>query len=366
MERKEWGSNFCEKLYDTNSFLLDSIQTMYFDTGRSALRYLLSHLKIKEKRVMLPQYICESMISPFEESGYNIFYYSIGADFKIKQKELEKNVQELKPKMILVQTYFGFDTLEPIREYLNNIRKKGIIIIEDITHSIFSNTWKICSDYKIGSLRKWCSIPDGGVLINLLQEPQKTFINGNKLQENISYVEMRLEAQRKKSIYLESLNKDNTDLKKDFIELFDQSERLLDGQKQSFTMSKYTREHIKGINWNKMALQRRRNYNYLETLMQNITDVKLTGLKLEEDTVPLYYPIYVKNGKRDRLRKDMFLDNIMLPVIWPTPLEVKEYLSDQVKKIYNEILTIPCDQRYGKQDMIWIAEKIQKHMGEIK
>ena len=68
------------------------------------------------------------------------------------------------------------------------------------------------------------------------------------------------------------------------------------------------------------------------------------------------------NGGFYYLSKRNSFWEIMDELIKPNP-SFKDLLE---KNKYNEILTIPCDQRYGKQDMIWIAEKIQKHMGEIK
>ena len=47
---------------------------------------------------------------------------------------------------------------------MGNLRQ-GIIIVEDITHSLLSDCWQSCADYMVGSLRKWCAIPDGGILI---------------------------------------------------------------------------------------------------------------------------------------------------------------------------------------------------------
>lgn len=365
MDRKEWGSNFCEEIGIAENCLYDEKQKLYFDTGRSALRYLLHYLKVERKRVLLPQYICESVITPFKEMMEISAFYPVTPEFEIKQNIFEKYIQEFKPEIVFVQSCFGFDTLNGIRDYLNKLREKGMVVIEDITHSIFSYNWTDCSDYKIGSLRKWCSIPDGGVLVCCDKSRHGSFPR-EELQENTLYVRMRLEAQKRKRLYLSETRQETEDLKGRFISLFDKSEEILDKQETYFTMSAYTRERIKSVHWAEIAQRRRENYDFIEAYIYDIPDIEPVGLRLEENTVPLYYPIYVRNNKRHAIRLKMKQYNIMLPVIWPLPSELQNTLDFQVKEIYDGILAIPCDQRYDREDMELIIKRLKECMEELK
>lgn len=365
MDKKEWGSNFCEEIRCSENCLYDEKQKLYFDTGRSALRYLLHHLKGERKRVLLPQYICESVIIPFKEVMEISAFYPVTSKFEIEQDVFEKYVQEFKPDIVFVQSYFGFDTLNGIQDYLNKIREEGIVVIEDITHSIFSCNWADCFDYKIGSLRKWCSIPDGGVLVCCNKSRHDCLLK-EELQENTLYIRMRLEAQKQKRAYLSEEGSEAEALKGRFIALFDKSEELLNRQEAYFTMSGYTRERIKSIQWEEVTRRRRENYGFIGAYIHDVPDIEPVGLQLKPDTVPLYYPIYVKDNKRNAIRLKMKQYNIMLPVIWPLPSELQNKLDFPVREMYDNILAIPCDQRYAQEDMELIIKRLEEGMEELK
>lgn len=133
---KEIGGNFYEELLISNRTLQDSKRLVFFDSGRSAIRYLLDLLQDKIKSVMLPQYVCESVLIPFVEKQYQITYYPIDEKLQLIRGDFEQLLQEKAPQLVLVQSYFGFDTLNKERTFLKELSRKGIIVVEDITHSL--------------------------------------------------------------------------------------------------------------------------------------------------------------------------------------------------------------------------------------
>ena len=60
--------------------------------------------------------------------------------------------------------YYGFCSYD--REFIRKCSERGIIIVEDTTHSIFSadGVDPHC-DYVVGSMRKWIGVPAGGFAI---------------------------------------------------------------------------------------------------------------------------------------------------------------------------------------------------------
>lgn len=355
MIEREWGSNFCEELQVCDKRLDDGEGLLFFDTGRSALRYLLDHLTKGIERVMLPQYDCGSVLEPFKERGFKIVYYPVNRHFELLRHEFEKTVKEERPQLILVQSYFGMDTLGKDRIFLNDLREKGILIIEDITHSIFAENWVFCADFKFGSLRKWCSVPDGGVLTGL---PDAFPGNLDRNGENTEFVKKRLEAQKKKRDYF--TGKEGSD--KSFISAFDESENLLDRQRDSYTMSEYTRKRMPAVDFAQIVSRRRKNYSILRDALKNIPGIETIFYDLPANSTPLYFPVYVHDKRRDHLRFFMREMNIFLPVIWPVPSLSAGTLTPEVNRIYNEILAVPCDQRYTEQDMLCIADRIAECM----
>ena len=77
---------------------------------------------------------------------------------------------------------------------------------------------------------------------------------------------------------------------------------------------------------------------------------------MEEITcAPLFFPIYVK--ERTEFQKRLAENEIYAPVLWP--VHTKELLiNGTIKQIYDEILMLPIDQRYGREDMKRMLEVI--------
>ena len=363
MYNKEFGSNFCELIEECNLYLDDSEYVKYFDSGRSAIRYLLDKLNTQVYTVLLPQYICESEIEPFIQNGYKIFFYPVNKKFEIVKKEFEKMIEYAKPHLVVVQSYFGADSLNNIRNYLGKLQRTGILIVEDITHSVFASYKREGADYLVGSLRKWHAIPDGGVLAAISSKAQKLKLI-EKLNENDEYLKLRLEAQAQKRRYLDVEN-EVLEMKEKFIELFEKSESILNQQRFYYSMSNYTRKRMLGIDWDKIKKRRRDNYLELKKKLGYISEIEVVDVILDEDVIPLYCPIYVRGDYRDDLRKKLRSKGIFLPIIWPEPRVVKECVDIEVSWIYEHILAIPCDQRYDSEDMRNIVEQIRGIMNEI-
>lgn len=364
MQNKEFGSNFCEELEVSPLFLNDSNSRLFFDSGRSALRFLLNQIGRKISKVLLPEYICDSVILPFLECEHQIVYYPVDKFFKIKKEAFIDTVTSEKPQLIFVQTYFGIDTFAELKTYLEELREKDIFIIEDITHSLFSkHIWlDRGADYMIGSLRKWCSIPDGGILI-VKSQKGKRLINTIPLEENVNFVQMRLEAQKEKRQYLKLNN--NKIEKKRFIQLYDSSEKLLNLESKYYTMSQYTRARINSINYIELVKSRQSNFLELKYRLKDIPIIKVLDLEHEKNVVPLYCPIYVYGNIRNTLRLNLQDKNILLPVIWPKSNYLPVKVSNEVDWIYSHILAIPCDQRYRSEDLKEVVEEIKNIINNL-
>ena len=89
-------------------------------------------------------------------------------------------------------------------------------------------------------------------------------------------------------------------------------------------------------------------------------EIKLIYEKLSEADVPLFVPTMIKDD-RDRLRRHLIDKKIYCPIHWP----ISEYhygISDLSKKIYEEELSLVCDQRYTEEDMNRIVYEIKAYI----
>lgn len=79
--------------------------------------------------------------------------------------------------------YFGFATNESIFKEIEIMKQSGVIVIEDITHNLFSCLQEESnSHYYVGSIRKWLGIPSGGFVsgikeLNIKSDVQTNFVN---------------------------------------------------------------------------------------------------------------------------------------------------------------------------------------------
>ena len=98
-----------------------------------------------------------------------------------------------------------------------------------------------------------------------------------------------------------------------------------------------------------IAQRRRENYKILaETLSAIALFPTLTT-----DVVPLGFPIRLEN--RDTIRQVLFEHQIYSPVHWPIQGIVPGRFEDS-HRLAAEIMTLPCDQRYDRQDMERMAQ----------
>jgi dTDP-4-amino-4,6-dideoxygalactose transaminase len=142
--------------------------------GRDALALAINLLGLQaDDPVLLPAYVCREVVKPFLTRA-RVHFYDIRSDLSIDLDYLESILKETKPKVLLIVNYFGF--LQPGRDELKRICfERGIVLIEDCAHSLFSDGSGSVGDIVLHSFRKHIPLPDGGGLqVNGSQMAQLT------------------------------------------------------------------------------------------------------------------------------------------------------------------------------------------------
>ena len=155
-------------------------------TGRSAISYVLEHITNGDRRrvALLPPFTCYTVIEPFLRAGYQVIYYRIAEDLSLSTDSLREDIDKYHPSVLLVHGYFGFDTLRNAQDLLVDIRDAGTILVEDVTHTMYSEFAHVHADYYVGSFRKWAPLPDGGVAVSTKDKfSYKPMTSDNELQE---------------------------------------------------------------------------------------------------------------------------------------------------------------------------------------
>lgn len=356
---REIGSNFwlnCEeqlkqKEIDLEFLNMHTIDTVFLSRGRSAITFILNQIDKQEKVAVLPPFTCHTVIEPFIDAGYRVYHYNIDDNLKIDEKSLLECAGRYNPSVVLVHGYYGFNTLEHVRDTLAEFRKSGTILIEDITHSVYSGYKHMEADYYMLSFRKWTALPDGGCAIST----EKKF-HSKPYTVHHSLVEAKQKSFCAKFRYME----ENVGNKDDFLKLYNEAEQMLTDEKSLFAMSPASRLYQSNLDIESLKETRRKNYH---TLFKGLSKIKVISPVfnfLPDDVTPLYFPVYAQWG-RDRIQKFLASKNIYAPVVWPLPKQCENKVSPKVLWIYEHILAIPCDQRYGDEEMQYILDNIEKY-----
>lgn len=138
---------------------LSGEQPLYFDSGRSALRFAARSLR--PGTILLPEYICDSVITAF--SGHTLRFYRLTPSLEIVMDDLLSKLNG-EVSAVFLMHYFGAVQPRAILEQLEAARLRyGFSIVEDTTHSVFS-VRRTIGDLCVCSLRKWFALPGGGAL----------------------------------------------------------------------------------------------------------------------------------------------------------------------------------------------------------
>lgn len=333
------------KITDDNLFhyLNEFENTMYFDSGRSALKYITCNIP-SDGLTLLPEFICESVINCFDRK--HIAFYKIEQDFTVNMESIEALLSS-DVKVIFLMHYFG--SVQPANK-LNAIKKiaiaHDIIIIEDTTHSIFSKKSTI-GDYVISSIRKWMPISKGGVLYVV-----KDTLRLKKMDILVSSENDRANGMVLKDLFLKELLDCNTEYRK----IFADCEERLDRQNEIYQISDFSRFIISCMELDEIISRRRKNYRFLSKKLEKLGFFPVCHLRVDE--CPYVFPVYL--SQRDIFRRYLMQHRIYCAVHWPFDgimEKARQFAIDNA----NSLISLPIDQRYGEDEMEYMVDVIANY-----
>lgn len=377
--------------FEQNGRMFSQIEDWCYTTsGREAIDLALSDIETglslqnvstltdrQKKCCLLPMYTCDTVILPFVRRGWELKFYPVGRDLRISRQHFARAIEEVQPQVVLIHSYYGTDTLSEIREGIKAWQQRGILFMEDLTQSLWLLQQKeiTCDcDYYIASLRKWLGIPDGGVLASkrdIRQKPQR---------ESAAFVKKKLEALTEKQEYLNLLpsaaEEDSQTMqrrKKAFLDKNRGAEEMLDGYGEVCKMSSVSRYLWNRADFSGLSAARADNARELYEGLSALADrqERIYGSKGFElplsysgSEAPLYVPVLVNTDLREPLQRYLSEHQIYAPVLWPVAKELAGILTEDVRFLYDSMLALPCDQRYGRKDMKRIIKGIEAFMTE--
>lgn len=288
------------------------------NSGRNCLAYLIETYNIK--KILLPYYICDSVINVCKKYNCEINYYNINENLKPIINDIEKN------EYIYIVNYFGQLSNKEIKKYKHKFKNVIIDNVQDFFRKPLKNIDTIYS------CRKFFGTTDGGYLYTNKRNPKVYEIDKSK--QRLSYLFGRYEntAEEYYNNYLEN--------------------EVLINDLPIRQMSKITNNILKSINYYKVKKIRSKNFKYLNKNLYNDNNLKLKNVK-----GAYIYPYYITNG--NILKTKLIQNNIFVPTLWPN-VENKEYNMFEYDVAMNTIF-LPVDQRYNISDMKKIIEILKEN-----
>lgn len=359
---REIGSEF----WKSGKQHIQQNETFYL-VGRTALDAIIKDV-VKSYNItsaLLPSYCCHTMIEPFLINGINVRFYDVYVN---KYNALIADIPSpRKSEMLYIMKYFG-DT-ELCYEGEGKSLSGWTTSVEDLTHSCFSkeafhvgdsveyttgysenaylmgrsSAEYVAPDYWFTSYRKWfgvAGIAVAGKRNGKLPEPRRG--------QNRVYSVLRNQAFSLKQQYIDG----KSVKKQEFLDIFRQTERLLGedyrdfgvGYEEIYDLFRF----MDGIE--DVHCKRRGNANILIDGLAGVEGIKVFVDFQDDKKCPLFVPVIVEGGMRDSLRNYLVSKDIYCPVHWPL-WDQHEGLSERAVKLYEQELSIVCDQRYDGDDM---------------
>jgi len=290
-------------------------------TGRACLRIILQNLKIS--KCYVPNYTCNVVLDQFnlERIPYELY-------------NINENMEPINLPNITTNEYFYYINYFGIKSNIIN-KLYGIYgdrLIVDNTHAFFKKKQFDCWSYT--SARKFFGVPDGAFLYG----PKKIEIEAERFI-NFS-IEHNIEKHKKNQEFA--------------FKKFQEYERNMTSE--VYRISLFSEKILSLVDVECVVAKRRENFKVINNLLGAQNTFQLSDIS--DNDVPFAYPFLPSVTPP---QKPLCNRNIFIPTLWADPLE-RDITTIAERKLAEDLMPLPIDDRYVSSDMEFMAEQIIKVM----
>lgn len=317
---------------------IDNYNSSGFVNARSALSALL--MQLNPSRVLLPAYCCLSLVEAC--AGHRFEFYPLTEDMAPDVHFLERTARA--GDHILAINYFGKAPSHLFQKFVE--QRQDLLFIEDCAQALSTNVpqW---GHWRLFSPRKLVGVADGGFIIPRNGKQPQIFVRSASIDSVVlrwSAALLRFEDREEEFNSLwHNRNQDN--------------ERSMKVEDKKISNLSYGL--LSQFDVDRIIRQRKTNYHALYSALSHVSLLK--------DSEPVYapfgFPIRVAARIRDKLIEHLIYNHIFPAVHW-RDLVAPAFDFEFEHQLSKEILTLPCDQRYGLEEMSYIAMVTQKFLAE--
>jgi dTDP-4-amino-4,6-dideoxygalactose transaminase len=318
--------------------------TYFLNGGRACLTvisdFLLDH---GIDRVLLPAYLCPSIVQTFERSGIAWDFYQVNQDLSIDLEDLARKITRFQAVYFI--NYFGFFHDTETQNFFKSLQRNKILVIEDNAQAGFHDHQ--IGDFSLNSLRKLAAY-DGGYLIT----PHDMTVYINKY---VGLPNRRLPLIRayRERLYPYLYNK--TGSYTELVDLFQRATQYYETEPVILgDPGEY--EQIERLDWNGIKARRRDNFRYLMHWVASIPEITPIYAELQADNMPFGLPVYFSGGVRDRVYAELGKAGIGLTIHWEDiGSDPRTNQNHQAVDMASRMLTLVIDQRIRHKQMDYMA-----------
>ena len=286
--------------------------------ARNCLVYLIKLNNIKH--IYIPYFLCDSVSAVCKKYDTKVSFYHIDEKFLPILPD-----SDFTQDWIYIVNYYGQLTNQQISDYA---RKYKNLIVDNVQAFFQPPVEHVSTIY---TCRKFFGVADGAYLYSDKK------LKG-KLEPDSSYNRMDFLLGR----FEKTAN--------EFYPQYTANNKLFKDEPVKL-MSPLTENLMSSFEYERIEKVRTENFEYLHKQLAKINKLELT--------VPngaFTYPLFIDNGAE--IRKKLQEDKIYIPTLWPYVFEIcKE--NDLEYQLAKNILPLPIDQRYGKEEMAYITNRIK-------
>lgn len=303
---------------------------IFLNSGRHALEYILCGLK-NIAHIYIPYYTCDVVVQPLERLHIPYSFYHIN-----KELEIADEISLKANEYLIYTNYFGIKDA-----YVKQVAKKyGDKVIIDNAQAFYCPAY---ATHQIYSPRKYSGMPDGGLAVTSVEDFSDSLPQATSFDRCIHLLK-RTELMPSEGY-------------KDFKE----NSHKIAGSPVC-KMGEISRRILTSVDWDEVKERRIKNFKQLHKELASTNKLgDLLSLSLIDScSCPMVYPYWTDDKK---LKYNLIKEQIFVATYWPNVLEwtTPDMLENEFA---NNLLAIPCDQRYGEKEMNRIVNILLKYRHE--
>ena len=295
-------------------------EAIALSSGRTCLAWLIRQRGIR--RIAMPDFICNVVTDTCRAWNLEIRTYAVGEDLR----PLEP-VYAAEDEWFYLVNYYGQLTLAELQSYAGRLPH----LIVDNAHAYFDPP--LPGVDTIYTCRKFLGVADGGFLYT---DAPRCELPLDESHERMDFVLGRFE--RPAGEFYASATRNN------------ETQSM-----EPLAMSPLTRNLLHAVEYQRVKDTRTDNFRILH---EALGSRNLLAVRPVEGAYA--YPMMLPEGQT--VRKELIRRKIYIPILWGNVPEEQPAEAAAVR-LAEGILPLPCDQRYGREEMEFIIEAVLDCLG---